>query len=258
MEFQGFAVLAFEGMDPEEIRGMSPSAGGAIALPAGARASYLHPAVQIGEFLAAVISKARAFARMIGIDPELVDPKVTATSGVSRAQGRRALAERREEQFPRWLPYERESYWLVSIVWNYHTDTMLEEIPRFNSPEESVDYHLEIVFGELDPVVDPLADAQKIQTELKLNLITRAEILASRRRISQDAADRLADDIKDTNEADGIVADFNAAPMRLGQPGNRPTNPDRPSDKVGGNITANSGNSPVDVNRQRMSGVGST
>lgn len=259
MEFQGFAVMAFEGMDPEEIRTMSPSAGGAIALPAGARASYLHPAVQIGEFLNAVISKARAFARMIGIDPELVDPKVSATSGVSRAMGRRALAERREEQFPRWLPFERESYWITSIVWNYHaTGLKLEVIPRYNAADsEADDYHLEIIFGELDPVVDPLADAQKIQTELKLNLLTRAEVIASRRRISPEAATQLADEIKAQNDKDGIGA-VDDTPMRLGQPGNRPENPDRPSDKVGGNITAGSGNAPVDVNRQRVSGAGST
>lgn len=259
MEFQGFALLAFEGMDPEEVRGMSPSAGGAVALPNGAKASYVHPVIQMGEFLNAIISKARAFARMVGVDPELVDPKVSAGSGVSKAIGRRALAERREEQFPKWLPYERESYWLTAIVWNYHAaNQKLDDMPRYDSADDTDVYKIEVIFGELDPVVDPLAEAQKLQTELKLNLITRAEVLASRRRISPEAAETLAKEIKDINEADGISIDVNAAPMRLGQPGNRPTNPDRPADKVGGNITVGSGNSPIDQNRQRLSGAGET
>lgn len=243
MEFQGFSMLVFTGMDVAEIKGISPSAGGAAALPMGAEANFLHPAVQIGEFFGAVINKARAFARLVGIDPELVDPKVDVQSGVAKAHGRRALAERREEQFPKWRPYERESYWVTSTVWNYHSKgKKLPVIPRYDDASSDETWHVEVVFGELDPVVDPLADAQKIQTDLKNNLITRSMVLQSRCRISEDAADKLAEKIKKTNEEDGIVADFNAAQGRIGQPGNRPMNMNRPADKTGGNVTGSNGN----------------
>lgn len=259
MEFQGFSMLVFTGMDVAEIKGISPSAGGAAALPMGAEANFLHPAVQIGEFFGAVINKARAFARLVGIDPELVDPKVDVQSGVAKAHGRRALAERREEQFPKWRPYERESYWLTATVWNYHSKTKkLPEIPRYDDAGSDETWHVEVVFGELDPVVDPLADAQKIQTDLKNNLITRSMVLQSRCRISEDAADKLAEKIKKINEKDGIVADFNAAQGRIGQPGNRPTNMARPADKTGGNVTGSSGNIAIRATARPSPGTGTT
>lgn len=247
MEFQGFAFLVFTGMDATEIKGISPSAGSTAALPMGAEAEYLHPVVQIGEFFAAIVNKARAFARLVGIDPELVDPKVDVQSGVSKAHGRRALAERREEQFPKWVPYERESYWITSIVWNYHTKGKkpLTVVPRFDDALSDDTWHIEVIFGELDPVVDPLADTQEKLQKLKSHLITRAEILASERRISAAAAEALAKEIKETNEKDGVVPDFAPQVARIGQPGNRPTNPNRPADKTGGNITGSSGNTPI-------------
>lgn len=263
MEFQGFALLMFTGMDPSEIKALSPSAGSASAIPIGASADYLHPVVQIGEFLAAVINKARGFARLVGIDPELVDPKVDVSSGVSKAHGRMALAERREEQFPKWIPYEREAYWLTSIVWNYYNTATLPEIPRFEYAGDDNSWHLEVVFGELDPVVDPLADAQKIQTDLHNNLVTRPMVLQSRCRISRPAAEKLAEEIKKYNEADGILPpgspgnpDPGTGMTRIGQPGNRPTNFNRPADKTGGNVTGSSGNQTITRTPRPNAGAG--
>lgn len=260
MEFQGFSMLMFTGMDVAEIRNISPSAGSAAALPQGATAEYLHPAVQIGEFFSAIINKARAFARMVGIDPELVDPKVEVASGVSKAHGRRALAERREEQFPKWIPYERESYWITACVWNYYAkdDKQLPVIPRFDTASEEDAWHIEVVFSELDPVVDPLADAQKIQTDLKNNLITRPMVLQARCRISAAAAEILAKKIKDYNSADGLVPDFNSVQARIGQPGNRPMNMDRPKDKTGGNISGSDGNNSIKMQPMPNNGAGTT
>lgn len=243
MEYQGFSLLLFKGMTPAELRSISPSPGSAAAVPLDTEAEYLHPAIQIGELFSAILNKARTFARMNGVDPELVDPKVEVQSGVAKSHGRRALAERREEQFPKWVPYERESYWLTSTIWNYHSKTKkLMDIPRYDNAADDDIWNLEVVFGELDPVVDPLAESQRVISELKANLITRAQILQSRCRISEAAAQELADEIKKANEKDGIVADFAPNQMRIGQPGNRPTNPNRPADKTGGNVTGSSGN----------------
>lgn len=253
-------MLMFTGMDVAEIRSISPSAGSAAALPQGATAEYLHPAVQIGEFFSAVINKARAFARMVGIDPELVDPKVEVSSGVAKAHGRRALAERREEQFPKWIPYERESYWITAAVWNYYAkgDKQLPAIPRYDTATEDDAWHIEVVFGELDPVVDPLADAQKIQTDLKNNLITRPMVLQARCRISAAAAEILAKKIKDYNSDDGLVPDFNSVQARIGQSGNRPMNMDRPKDKTGGNISGSDGNNSINLQARPNNGAGTT
>lgn len=245
-EMQGFAIFAVEGMEPSEIAAQPWAAGAAFAMPTGSNAQFLHPLTPVGEMLNAAIKKVRTFARMLGIDPEIVDPEVKATSGVSKSHGRRVLAERREEQFPKWIPYERESYWLTSIIWNYHqklgNDKKLPVIPRFQEIGEEKAFSLEIVFGELEPTVDPLAEIQTTLSQLKANLITRVEWLMQDRRISREAAEALAKQIKEINEADGIVADFAPGSARIGGPGNPPTNPNRPGDKTGGNTTAFSGN----------------
>lgn len=246
-EYQGFAVFAVEGMEPAEIAAQPMAAGAAFAMPTGANAQFLHPLMPMGEMLNAAIKKVRTFARMCGIDPEIVDPEVKASSGVSKSHGRRVLAERREEQFPKWMSYERESYWLTSVIWNYHQKIgkPLPVIPRYSEIGEEEPFNIEVVFGELEPTVDPLAEFYTTLGKIKANLMTRAEYLQADRRISEEAAEVLAKSIKDENEADGIVSDFEAQGERIGQPGNRPQNPDRPADKTGGDVTAFSGNRTV-------------
>lgn len=246
-EFQGFAIFAVEGMEPAEIAAQPFAAGAAFAMPTGANAQFLHPLSPVGEMLNAAVKKVRTFARMCGIDPEIVDPEVKATSGVSKSHGRRVLAERREEQFPKWLPYERESYWITSTVWNYHQKLgkKLEVIPRYQEIGEESPFSIEVVFGELEPTVDPLAEIYTALAKMKANLMTRAEFLQADRRISEEAAEALADEIKKANEKDGIIADFSPGSARVGQPGNRPQNMDRPPDKTGTGTTAFSGNDKV-------------
>lgn len=252
MEYQGFAIPVATGMDPEQAATQPWSPGAAWVLPdPTADLKFVHPVTQMGEFLGAIVKMGRVFARMESIDPELVDPEVKAQSGVSKAHGRRALAERREEQFPKWVPYERESYWITSIVWNYHKDADLPALPtapRYEGVvlDEELRFHLEVVFGELDPVVDPLAEAYENITKLKANLITRADIIAAERRVPAEVAAKMAEDIKKTNEKDGIVSDFNPASARIGQSGNRPSNMERPGDKTGGNVSGFSGNKTVE------------
>lgn len=250
-EFQGFAIFAVTGMEPAEIAAQPYTAGAAFALPTGSSAQFLHPLSPVGEILNASIKKVRTFARMCGIDPEIVDPEVKATSGVSKSHGRRVLAERREEQFPKWLPYERESYFITSIVWNYHQKIgkKLELIPRYQEIGEDKPFALDIVFGELEPTVDPLAEIYTVLAKMKANLMTRAEFLQADRRISREAAMDLAEKIKEANEKDGIVADFAPSSARIGQPGNRPQNQDRPKDKTGAGVTAFSGNQTIDPSK---------
>lgn len=247
-EYQGFAIFAVEGMEPHEIAAQPWAAGAAFGMPPGVKAQFLHPLTPTGELLNAAIKKVRTFARMLGIDPEIVDPEVKATSGVSKSHGRRVLAERREEQFPKWLPYERESYWITSHVWNYHqrVGKTLPVVPRFKEIGDDAPFYIEVIFGELEPTVDPLAEIYTSIAKMKANLLTRVEWLMADRRISREAAEELAKSIKEDNEADGIIADFSETSGRIGQPGNRPQNMDRPKDKTGGNVTAFSGNQTID------------
>lgn len=247
-EFQGFALFTVKGMDSAEIAAQPWAPGGAFAMPVDAEADFKHPLSPVAEMLNAAVKKTRTFARMAGIDPEIVDPEVKTQSGVSKAHGRMVLSERREEQFPRWLPYERESYYVTACVWDYHAPAnlpRLEPAPRFKAVGDPKPMHLEITFGELAPVVDPLAETYEILAKLKANLITREEVIASARRLSPEAAKKIAGEIKKTNEADGIVADFAPASARIGQSGNRPSNLQRPSDKTGGNVSGFSGNTTV-------------
>lgn len=251
MEFQGFSVPFASGMNPEEVATQPWSPGAPWVSPdPNADLKFVHPVTQMGEYLSAIVKMARVFARMESIDPELVDPEVRIASGVSKAHGRRALAERREEQFPRWVPYERESYWITSAVWNYHRPSGAPALPivsRFDGVvvDERDRFHLEVVFGEIEPVVDPLADTYDSITKLKANLITRADIIAAERRVPAEVAKKMADDIKKANMDDGIISDFSPASARIGQSGNRPSNPERPADKTGGNVTGFSGNTSI-------------
>lgn len=247
-EFQGFALFAVKGMDSAEIAAQPWAPGAAFAMPIDAEADFKHPLSPVAEMLNAAVKKTRTFARMAGIDPEIVDPEVKTQSGVSKAHGRTVLSERREEQFPKWLPYELESYYICAALWDYHAAADLPRLApstRFKAIGDKKPLTLEIVFGELNPVVDPLAEIYEVLAKLKANLITRPEVLASWRRIGPDAAEKLAEEIKKVNEKDGIIADFSPASARIGQSGNRPSNMQRPGDKTGGNVTASSGNNAV-------------
>lgn len=235
MEFQGFAVPVAKGVNPEEMIGQPYSPAGLRILPSpDSSLEFIHPVAPIGEFMGAVMRKARAFARFVGIDPELVDPDTKTVSGVARAQQRVSQAERREQQFPKWSKVEHEAYYLSSIVWNTHNTKRLPVAERYIKDE----VRLDVIFGEFVPPVDPLADIMEKQRRISANLNTRAEVIAMERRIPLDAAKEVAIKIKEDNEEDGIGGDI-MGDNTLGQPGNRPKMEEE-SEEVG--TTANSGN----------------
>jgi len=249
MEYQGFSVPVATGMDYEEAatQGWSPGSLWVIPSPDG-DLSFKHPAAPVGEYFAAILKQARMFVRLEGVDPETVDPEVRISSGVSKAQSRLVLAEKREEQFPKWLPYERESYWLTSVVWNtFARSSKLPTITRYEDLEAAAEgYHVIVEFGELAPVVDPLADTLEKGHRLNMGLSTLAELIAAERRLPLAVAKEIAVRNRAENEAMGFTAD-SLAPMggRIGQSGNRPQDADRQPGRSGGNTTADSGNTAV-------------
>jgi hypothetical protein len=246
-EFQGFAIPVFTGTDVEEVESNPYSAAAPVILrDPMAKLSFAHPAAPIGENQGAVIKGMRTAARLHQIDPELVDPETKVQSGTARAQGRIALAERRIIEFPKWVPFERESYWITGTIWNYHNPEgkKFMVIARFDSPniprEEKFD--LLVQFGELAPVTDPLADASTNKMNLDMNVITTADIVASQRQIPVERAQAIVDENRTKNKVERPTPLDMKPPDRIGQSGNRPTNEDRPSDKTGGNTTSASGN----------------
>lgn len=249
-EFQGFAIPVFSGTDVEEVEANPYSAAAPVILrDPQAKLQFAHPAAPIGEGQGAVIKGMRTIARLHQIDPELVDPETKVQSGVSRAQGRIALAEKRMVEYPKWIPFERESYWLTSIVWNYHNPEgrQFTVIARFDSPNVRVPEKFSVLvqFGELAPVTDPMADAATNKMNLELDLIDRADIVATQRAIPKVRAQAIVDENRKKNRVEAPLTVLKMADMRLGQSGNRPTNPDRPEDKTGGNITSTSGNQAI-------------
>jgi len=253
-EFQGFAIPVFSGTDVEEVEANPYSAAAPVILrDPQAKLSFAHPAAPIGESQGAVIKGMRTAARLHQIDPELVDPETKVQSGTSRAQGRIALAERRIVEFPKWVPFERESYWITGIMWNYHNPEGKQflVIARFDNPNipESEKVRILVQFGELAPVTDPMADAATNKMNLEMNVITTADIVASQRQIPVERAQEIVDENRARNKAERppslLEMKRAGGPPRLGQSGNRPTNPDRPADKTGGNTTSASGNNVI-------------
>lgn len=281
-EFQSFAIGFFSGLRPEEIEKMAWSPGSVMhSENKDASLTFAHPLAPLGEHLNTLIKKLRMFARAHHVDPELVDPDSKVESGVSKAQARFALQERREQEFPRWQPYVRELYWLCSLVWNKHQDVDREmvEIPRFAIPFKD-EFEINIEFGEMSPVSDPLADEMTLERWVNANFGTREEVIAAQRRIrSPKRAAELAKSIRETNEKERLDseqkklemqskvrssmmelggggppdsgASSGAAKDRIGQPGNRPVIPANEktdatrASSTGGNTTAASGNKPI-------------
>lgn len=271
-EFQSFAIGFVSGMRPEEFKEMAWSPGSVIhSQDKDASLTFAHPLAPLGEHLNTIIKKLRMFARSHGVDPELVDPDSKVESGTSKAQSRLALQERREQEFPRWQPYVRELYWIISIVWNAHeeVDKQLTTIPRYTLPFKE-EFEINIEFGELDPVSDPLADQMTLERWVDANFGTRVEVIAAQRRIkSPERAEELAKHIRDTNEKErmetekkklematqvrGTMTELGAGKPgagkdRIGGPGNPPLL--KPGEKTaatrssstGGNVTGASGN----------------
>jgi len=249
-EFQGFAIPVFSGVEPEEVADQAYS----VAAPMHfrdpqAKLEFAHPAAPISEAQGAVIKGMRTTARLHQIDPELVDPETKVQSGISRAQGRVALAEKRTVEYPKWIPYERESYWLVAIIWNYHNESVpLTSIPRFDSPLISREEKVTILvqFGELAPNVDPMADAATQKILLDMDVVDRADIVAAQRQIPKDRAQEIVDANRDRNTKESRTMMSMKTP-RTGQSGNPPMNLDRPDNKTGDNTTAASGNKSIKV-----------
>lgn len=257
-EFQGFSVPVYSGTTLEEVESQpySPAAPVVLEDPQ-AELKFAYPAAQISENQGAVIKGMRTSARLQMIDPELVDPETKIQSGTARAQGRTAQAERRIVEYPKWAPYERESYRITATIWNYHVDSeKLVEIPRYNSPSISKAEAIKIVveFSNLEVITDGLANAATNKMNLDMNVVSRAEIVAATRKIPLAMAEKLVDEIKERNEKDKPPSVLDKVRQagesgipRIGQPGNRPTNPDRDASRTGGTVTAQSGNQSMDL-----------
>lgn len=256
MEYQGFAVPVAKGTTVDEMEKQPWSQAAMVILEdPTASLEFIHPAVQMSEFFTAAIKKIRLFARLVGLDPDTVDPETMVQSGVSRAQARIALIEKREQEFPKWASYEREAYWLTSIVWNtYVPQKPMLVIPRFTSVIDDEKYDIQVLFGEITPTTDPLADTLDNVNRIKANLATRAMVLANERRIPLADATRIADEIFEINakEAKEIMennmdamGNINPNDTRIGQSGNRPRSENKPPSDTGENMTNASGNKPV-------------
>ena len=244
-EWQGFAVPVFKGVDREELQGQPLTPMSPLTLEREeASFSFERPAAPMGEMMSIMVKLGRMFARLADMDPEEVDPNTKVTSGVSRAQARIALQERRDSLIPLWLPYEREVAWLTSVVWNTHAGEgvpKLPEIGRYKIP--GVDgWSIETVFGEYSIAADPLADSMTKKMLIELGLVTVPELIAIDRGVSIESAKDMHEEIVRYNEEFGFgapkVKTFGDM-ARLGQPGNRPLFPEQ---KGKGNVTSDSGN----------------
>lgn len=244
-EYQNFAVPVITGADLEEVEGQpySPAAPQVYRSDL-TKFSFEHPAAPIGEALGATTRTTRTFARLQSIDPEIVDPETKVQSGVSRAQARTALVERRNQEFPKWQPYERESYWLSAIVWNtFNPEEQLPPCDRALRPgEDSI--QILVQFGEDDLSLDALSESVIIGQDLDNDLIRQEEVIAARRRIPLARAEKILVKNIEENKKNRFKEKtlFDEATPRIGQSGNRPTNPDREKSKTGGNTTSATGN----------------
>lgn len=254
MEYQTFAVPVITGADMEEVEAQPYSAGAPqVYRNENTKFQFAHPAAPIGESVGATTKITRTFARLHKVDSELVDGESTVQSGVSRAQSRTALTERRNEEFPKWKVYERESYWISSIVWNTFNPSDKLPVPDRKVRPGAKSIILLIQFGEMDLAIDPLSESATITADIKNNLVSQPEVIAARRRISLARAKLLHKEIKKQNEEDKPKEDMMFGGKkpgqdmpRLGQNGNRPTNLDeKDKSKVGGNTTSASGNQSI-------------
>jgi hypothetical protein len=223
------------GVEPEEMEANPHSPGAPVILrDPQAQYRFANPNSRPSEFLSATRMAGRFVARLYAVDPELVDPDSKVQSGVSRAISRLSLIERRKAEFPKWVGYERETYWISAIVWNtFQTDARdkMREIDRFvsarvSAPKESV----VVEFAPLAPSVDAVSDALANRTNLDLNLTTREEILATAKDIDLEAAKVIAEQFKKTNEKDRgmqLLKPSEEGIQRIGQMGNRPANLDK-------------------------------
>lgn len=261
MEYQGFSIPVAKGITSSEASGQPWSPAALFLLPdSESDLKFIHPLVQLGEFMKTATNKARMFARLKGLDPELVDPETKVQSGVSKAQQRIALIERRETEFPKWVPFEREAYYILSTVWNAaQKKVKLPSIPRYHSPIDDSHFEVQVMFGQLNPTVDPLASTLEKVNRIKSNLNTRAEIIATERRLPLKDAEKVAETIRKTNDEERAEAmeimrfaegeDSEEVPpeqQRIGQSGNRPRDLNAKGGAAeGGNVTASSGNTSI-------------
>ncbi len=248
IEYQNFAVPVITGADLEEVEAQpySPGAPQVYRNP-DTTFTFAHPAAPIGETIGADTRIMRTFARLHSIDPEMVDPETKVQSGVSRMQARTALAERRNQEFPKWLLYEREGWWITAIVWNaFHDDKLL--VPERYPRPGGIQHELLVRFGEDDLSVDPLTDATVIKMYIENDLLTRPEAIAMNRRIPLKRAEMLHQKIKERNEKDKPEPEeplAKATTPRIGQSGNRPMVDERDNSKTGGNTTSGTGNMSI-------------
>ena len=245
MEWQGFAIPVFSAVDREEVADQPLTPMSPIALERDeASFSFERPAAPLGEMMSVMVKIGRMFARLADMDPEEVDPNSKVSSGVSRAQSRLSLQERRDGLIPMWRPYEREVAWLTSSVWNAHVDDerQLPFIERYKPPGVDA-WEVETVFGSTPAAADPLADAMTKKMLLELGVVSISELIAMDRGISVDSASQMHDEIVEYNEKFGFTQQKSktfADLARTGQSGNRPLFPDR--DNGSGVTTSGSGN----------------
>tara|TARA_Y100001973_G_C5207560_1_gene342716 strand:- start:3843 stop:5525 length:1683 start_codon:yes stop_codon:yes gene_type:complete len=245
MEWQGFAIPVFSSVDREEIADQPLTPMSPIALERDeSKFTFERPAAPLGEMMSVMVKIGRMFARLADMDPEEVDPNSKVTSGVSRAQSRIAIQERRDGLVPMWRPYEREVAWLTASIWNAHVDDerQLPNIERYKPPGIDA-WEVETVFGNIPVAADPLADAMTKKMLLELGIVSIPELISMDRGISIDAAKTMHEEIVAYNEKYGFAkekAQTFADIARVGQPGNRPLFEDR--DNNSGVVTADGGN----------------
>ena len=165
-------------------------------------------------------------------------------------KARTALVERRNQEFPKWNVYERESFWISIIVWNaFHPSQTLAVPDRYPRPN-GVDIEMLIQFGDVDLSVDPLTEATVIDMYLRNDLITRADVIASNRRVPIQRATEILKQIQEQNQKDKPepTSLLKETTPRIGQNGNRPMVNERDRSKTGGNTTSGTGNITIGGN----------
>lgn len=257
MEHQGFSVPVIFGLEPEEIEARGWGAGAPFHMPTTVTRNeggidFAHPVIQVAELSSTMDNFNRLALKASGVDADFLDPDHKVQSGVSSAQQRLALAEKRDQQFPDWWLYERELLYIAARVWNSHIPEnklakfKLVEIPRKRNAMEETDYRVETVFGELDPVVDPLADSLTHKNNIEMGLYTAAHVIASVQRVSLKRAQEMHDEWDKYNkkyEKEKEV--LGGKPPRIGQNGNRPEKPEKEKN-TGDNATVGRGNNTIE------------
>lgn len=267
---QSFALAVIRGADQDTLNSLVLSPSAIVSLPdPDADMKYLQPLAPIAETFNTIIKKLRTIGKSFARDPDILDPEQKVVSGVASAQRKQNQAELREDQFKIWQVFEREAYWLTSIVWNTHTrNSELPIIRRYQSPIDMEYIDIQVVFGDFEISSDPLAKALEQEKLISLNVLTAVDIIMKRDRVNKETAlARYLSNMRFNFENPTTPRNFTAYmaalnsnegqessmfeeeedSQRLGQPGNRPEVEDKEPNRTGESTTASSGNKTIDL-----------